>query len=391
MNICLLSTGYPPENGGGIGTYTYNLANALVNLGHNVHVITKSDVNRKSCENVNGVIVHRIPFLSFPYIIERFLPGMRWSFYIYKYIKKINKGCEFDIIEFPNWEAPGLITQIFLSNIPVIVRMHTPYFETLEIDKKSKSKTIEDRMICAFEKISCLKATSLVSSTAFHAEKMSREYSLDEKEINIIPLGIIDTVKKYIDHNNNNTFNILYVSRLEHRKGTLTLIDSLPHILHDKSNVRVNFVGQDRPHAPGDITFEEYFKKEYKELEKFVVFSGYVSDEDLENFYKNANIFIVPSKYESFGLIYIEAMKYSLPSISTFGGGIPEVIENGVNGYLIEEDNKDHLISIFNKLYNDRALLRKLSVSARDTYEKKFDAVNMAKNTENLYMNCTKS
>ena len=387
MNICLVSTGFPPENGGGICTYIYNLSHGLSALGHHVQVVTKTSQTEYLCETMdNNITVHRLPEKELLRGIDRFAPGLNWSYQLFKFIKKLDQQSKIDIIEFPNWESPGFVSQFFLSRIPMVVRIHTPLFETLELDKANEKIKLDERMACFLEKVSCKKALQLVSSTIFHSKMIAEKYKIDVKNIKILPLGVIDSVEhKKITHSDNKRFNILYVSRLENRKGTLTLLDSLPELLKGRKNIYIDFVGSDRPHAPGKMTHQEYFNKHYAEFTDNVTFHGFVTNKELHSFYQNADLFIVPSVYESFGLIYIEAMLYGLPSIATTGGGIPEVVTHGENGYLIEPYNTSELIHFFNKIYEDSNLRKILSINARKAYETKFSYLKMSENTESVY------
>ncbi|MFK5892542.1 MAG: glycosyltransferase family 4 protein [Pseudomonadota bacterium] len=386
MNICLISTGYPPEDGGGIGTYIYNLSHGLSALGHYVHVVTKTTEKKYNCEKIGKIIIHRLPEKLFLRGIERFLPGINWSYNVYKLVKQLDQQSKIDIIEFPNWESPGIVSQLLLRRIPIVVRIHTPLFETLELDKKNEKINLTEKIACYLEKVSCTRAKYIISSTKFHANMLAAKYSLKINEINILPLGIMEKKEaQEKDIKSQNKFKILYVSRLEHRKGTLTLINSLPSILKNRKDILIDFVGSDRKHAPGNMKFEKYFINNYGVLKDQVFFHGFVTDKELQDFYKQADLFVVPSVYESFGLIYIEAMSYSLPSIATTGGGIPEVIEHGENGYLIEPHDTKALVYYINKIYSDDNLKKKLSRQSKKTYTEKFRYMEMSQKTEFLY------
>ena len=376
MNICLISTGFPPEDGGGIGTYIYNLSVGLVKLGHSVHVIYPSSSSEYCCDIVEGVNVHRLGKKSLPKI-ERFFPGVRWSFQVYRLIKKLHQRNPFDVVEFPNWEAPGVVSQLML-NIPVVVRVHTPFFETLGLD--SDSVAFGDKVVCYLEHLSCKKAKQLVSSTKCHAKTITDEYKMAVDNVHILPLGVIDkNVQAQIKPRLGEQCKILYVSRLENRKGTLAFLQSLPLIYQQYPNIQVDIIGSDRPHAPGDIKFEHYFNEHFCELNDIVTFHGFVSDEDIIAFYRSADIFVVPSVYESFGLIYVEAMMYGLPSIATCGGGIPEVVTDGYDGLLTDINQPQQIADHVLKLANDANLMMTMAEQARQSFETKFEYLIMAK------------
>jgi hypothetical protein len=386
MRICIISSGYPPSDAGGIGTYSHTLATGLAQSNACVVVLAKDKADLYTVED--GVHVYRKnSYFTIP-LIEKVLPGISWSIYVYFWLKRNTKKYGFDVVEFPNWEAPGLVAQIMMRSVKSVVRVHTPFFETLEIDGPGKA-AVADKMACYQEKMSCLKADLLVSSTQKHAMVISSEYSLDVSRIKIVPLGVRDRYStnslqlKY--ERPRPGFRVLYVSRLEHRKGTLLLIDALPEILHNRKAITVDIIGRDRPHAPGGHYFQDYFREKYRAYEGQVTFHGFVEDSELDEFYKAADIFLVPSLYESFGLIYAEAMMYGLPSIATDGGGIPEVITDHFDGLLLKERTVDELVVSVLCLYNDPILLKRLSFNARRSFEVKFDQHKMVNETERAY------
>jgi len=382
VNICLISTGYFPENGGGIGTYIYNLSKGLVKLGHIVHIFTSTNQGVDSLEESEGIVIHRYVKRTLP-LIENKFPGVCWSFQLALAIKKLHKVSPFDLIEFPNWEAPGFISQYWLD-IPIAIRLHTPFFETLNLD--SDSQTFGDKFTCWLEEKSCRKAQQLISSTNCHAKTIIDEYNINRGDIEILPLGIIDKVTHHeITRTNTSAFKILYVSRLENRKGTLAFLEAIPLIYEKSEYVQIDIIGADRPHAPGNIKFKDFFTRKFPELHNIVTFHGFVDDKTLSDFYQGADLFVVPSVYESFGLIYVEAMMYGLPSIATKGGGIPEVITDGVDGFLTDINNSEQISARVLQFINDSSLLATMSLSARKSFEEKYEYLIMSQKTINLY------
>ena len=98
------------------------------------------------------------------------------------------------------------------------------------------------------------------------------------------------------------------------------------------------------PNAKGKI-YKEEFLNEHKDKSFIsrIKFSGKVSDEELQNAYSNCDIFVAPSRFESFGLIFLEAMREGKPVIGCLAGGMPEIIKDKVNGILIPPSSKEEL------------------------------------------------
>ena len=296
MNICLVCDSFPPEDGGGIGTYISNLARALVLKGNNVYVVCKTMENETEEELTNGLTIIRKKPSYFP-VLERLLPGIGWSLQVKKICDTLIKAKQLDIIEFPNWEAPGFIFQVFNKSFPCVVRVHTPFFETLKMDFSSAS--LPQKMICKMENYSCKLSHSLVSSTKAHANTIAKEYDYNLSAFKIIPLGI-DVHKNAKQSDGKNSHNLLYVSRLENRKGTLTLLKAIPKLVEYYPRLTVNIIGKDRPHAPNDMLFTDYFLENFGAFKSNVNFLGFVGDRELLLYYNEATAFVVPSIYESF-------------------------------------------------------------------------------------------
>lgn len=381
MKFCFLSTGFYPEDGGGIGTYIRNLASGLKELGHDVCVVAQTQKYDLQ-ETIDGINVFRRRFRYLPKI-ERFFPYLRWSQYLSSEIEKIDKEFDFDVVEFPNWEGTGFWYVGKGKRKRVVTRVHTPYFETLMLDKRREDIAWMDKYLCWQEKQACLKSDLIISSTKLHREMISKEYGISEKMIKILPLGIKLDFETAI--NKEDEIEVLYVSRLEHRKGSMVLLEAIPQILEKYTHVRFAIAGKDRNHAPGGITHKEYFFNKYGEYQNKVNFLGFLSEEELREKYMKCDIFAVPSIYESFGLIYVEAMMHAKPVIGCMSGGIPEVVEHGVSGLLVEPNSVDEFVKALIDLIENKEKRKKLGDSGQRICKEKFDYKIMARRVEDIY------
>lgn len=385
MKICLVSAGYPPDDFGGIGTYTANLAESLVERGHAVYVLTDPREGRAAVETRNGVVIKRVTLTQLPKV-EDYLPGIASSVSLARKIRELDREVGLDVIEFPNWEGPGLAYLKMPRRKPVVVRAHTPFFETLSIDKAGQPVRFPDRVVCWQEKTACLGADMLVASTRFHANMIEQEYGMRSGTIRILPLGIdISAFDGKKRERGTEPFRILYVSRLEKRKGTQALLDAIPKVLATHPDTEFVLVGSDRKHAEGGKTHAEYFRAKHPELNDKVKFLGIVPADDLTSWYRNSDLFVVPSLYESFGLIYLEAMAAGLALVGGRGGGIPEVVADGETGFLVDANDGDVLLMRINELITNATLRAEMGVAGRARVEQKFSRQIMAQNTEQAY------
>ncbi|MCM8756701.1 MAG: glycosyltransferase, partial [Candidatus Omnitrophica bacterium] len=265
LHICFVSREYPPETGwGGIGTYTYQLAHGLVNQGHNVHVITQSlDVEKDYIDD--GVFVHRISHKTiFPFKARFREFGLRWeySLSVYRKLIEIIDKYNIDIVEAPNLSGEGFIYS-FHKRTPLVTRLHTHYSEVINF--LNWDRTLDRRLSCWFENIAILRSDLITCSTRAHLELVAREVGIRAEKIKIIPLGV-PLPKININYKENTTPIVLFVGRLEKRKGIHTLIQSVPYILKEIPKAQFIIIGRDTFVSDKEVSFwgeKEYSYKEY--------------------------------------------------------------------------------------------------------------------------------
>lgn len=170
--------------------------------------------------------------------------------------------------------------------------------------------------------------------------------------------------------NNNRPVVILFLSNLIKAKGVFVLLEACK-LLQDK-NVPYYcfFVG-----GQGDLSAKQ-FEQKAKELElnNNVYYVGRKYGKEKDEYFLNADIFALPTyyEYETFGLVLAEAMKFSLPVVSTFEGGIPDVVENGKTGFLVPQKNASALAEKIEQLIINPDLRQQMGDSGRAKFKKEF-------------------
>ncbi len=183
---------------------------------------------------------------------------------------------------------------------------------------------------------------------------------------------------------------LLYVGRLIPSKGIDTIIRSLPLLIQQGLNVKLVIVGQGY--------FKDYLEKLAQKLgvEDRVIFSGFIPDEDLPEFYSAADIFILPSVYydcfnnyhpepEAFGLVLAEAMSCGTPTIATNVAGVPYWIKDGYNGLLYESGDEKGLASRIISLIEDTHLRTQIINNAFNELKEKHSLNLIAERILELY------
>ncbi|MFH1903479.1 MAG: glycosyltransferase family 4 protein [Candidatus Omnitrophota bacterium] len=387
MNICLVSQEYPPETAfGGIGTYTYHLAQGLAEAGHKVHVICEGVALRGEYQD-GRVSVHRIfhTHLSASRILfNEFGLGLEYSWAVFQAIKKVVNDYDIEIVEGPNAFAECLIYSFF-RRTPLVTRIHTPSSKHMQITQRKINLDLNLRF--CLESVMIMQSNLVTSSSHANARMIMPEVGIPPEKTTIIPLGInLPKVNSAITVKRNGPFSVLFVGRLERRKGFHVLMKAIPTILREMPEVNFIIVGRDTSDGPDRQSFKKYVLQDFPEqYNENVQFPGYVSEEELSVYYKNCDLFIAPSLYESFGLIYVEAMAYGKPVIGCRVGGVPEVVKDGETGILVPPEDPAELARAITEILINYPLREKMSQAARTHVEENFSRQKMVENTLAAY------
>jgi len=195
---------------------------------------------------------------------------------------------------------------------------------------------------------------------------------IPKERVYYCPNGIPDVVGNKVMplKSHYKTVQILFLSNLIETKGVFVLLDACA-LLHQKQvSFNCVFVG-----GNGDVNEEQFAEQAQKlNLASHVSYLGKKYGNEKDAVFENADIFVFPTFYhnETFGLVNLEAMQYSIPVISTFEGGIPDVIEDGVTGFLVQQKDAQALADKLEILINNPELSKQMGALGRQKYEKEF-------------------
>jgi spore coat protein SA len=180
---------------------------------------------------------------------------------------------------------------------------------------------------------------------------------------------------------------LVFAGRLRKEKGIHTLLKAANRIISTNKKVKVMIVGSHFYMGSEKMTpYIESLGKLAAPVIDNVIFTGFVPPSQMPEIYAASDILIVPSHTEAFGLTYAEAGACELPVIGTKVGGIPEVIENGITGFLMNDPENDeeleHQIKYF---LNNPDKMKVFGESGRKRVEKLFSAQASAAATEEMY------
>jgi glycosyltransferase involved in cell wall biosynthesis len=371
------------------------LARGLADRGHEVSVLFADRFgSRPQIPDHTGIsfipIIFKFPTILHLRVLGRFLNALGLTEQIrFHYDSKmiarslgdLESKTPFNIIESPN-NGASLHQYLDRTNShKCIIRIATTDKEHSLINLTEPSPYL--KKLFKEEGNSFRNCPNLVTHTNAHRDLICREYGLPEAKFSIIPLSvripnedeIVPTVKK-------KRAAILFVGRFEKRKGIDILLEAIPKVLKNHKDIDFRLVGPDKGKK-----YQKAFEKKHPEFFLQVRFLGEKKGLDLESEYKNCDIFIAPSRYESFGLIYAEAMSFAKPTIGTRVGGIPEVIEDGKSGVLCENENIDSFVRAILELLDNPAFANKLGRAGRKRAIELFDMKNLIMKTEDYYLN----
>jgi glycosyltransferase involved in cell wall biosynthesis len=250
------------------------------------------------------------------------------------------------------------------------------------------------------------KAQHLLPNTQATLEAVQKFYAVsdqqpsdDEQRCTIIPYGIIPAADDQIRpfggmglaaKETNIPLTVLFVGRLEKRKGIMDLFKAIPVVLKQKPTTRFVIAGSDNSRSDGFVLktgmdYPAYFAAHYPDCLPNVQFTGSLDDESLQRLYQSCDLFVAPSLYESFGLVYLEAMNYAKPVIGCKAGGIPEVIDHGVSGCLVEPEAPKALAEAIISLLGSPEKLRQMGLAGREQILHRFNYIEMAGKFARVY------
>jgi glycogen(starch) synthase len=387
LTIALLSQQYPPGVVGGIGRLTHDLAQGLAACGHNVHVLTRATA-RSTANTVDfedGVWVHRLiedRDEGLPPQDVKVPPHIwRHSARMLRELKRLDEMHPIDIVEAPIWDVEGLAA-ILTNQFCVVTSLHTPLRKVVETNPDwqanmtpAKRQAYEE--IAEAERFVAFRADGVRANSRAVLETMARLYNLElaGDHVAILPHGMEDRTRPSRENNdpiwprNSNEVTVLYAGRFEGRKGTDALLAAIPELCEKFKFARFVLVGEDRT-LPDGSTLGGAFRARHSGASFLdrVVFAGEVSDAQLEQHLQNCDIFVAPSRYESFGLVFLEAMMFAKPVVGCRAGGMNEVIEDGVTGLLAEPGDVSSLVSAFSALLNDPVKRAEFGEAGRERY-----------------------
>jgi hypothetical protein len=395
--IVLVSRDFPPGHSGGIATFNKDLAESLAQQGHIVCVITQSpDINRVDFEN--GVWVHRMVMRTMPLTGPAAALGVPqhvwdWSAIALEETARIATHRPIDVVEAPIWDCEGVA---FLLNgaWPLVTSLQTTLHFWIDCHPEMRADqawmdSFATRMLNLEKKI-MLECDGIRAISAAIARDIEQAYDivLPPRRLVVAPLGLADIMAPSATTDaSGDAVEVLFVGRLEHRKGIDILLKAIPQVLAANPQVRFRIIGDDSLVEADGKTFKEGFQAiaENAQYAEQVRFDGRVDQHALLAAYGECDIFVSPSRFESFGLIFVEAMRAGKAVIGCDVGGMPEVISADVTGLLVAPGDTPALAQAILRLANSPELRASMGKAGRTSFLDRFTSQKMAEVSARVY------
>ena len=363
MKIWFLTGEFAPDFGGGIGTYVENCAKMFAQAGDDVTVIVRSLNGNKEEMTKEGYRVVRFQQGEGEYYTYLGYDNALAYQYYDVIMKMIDKYGKPDIIEMQEYNAYGqyliqnkLVLNEKLKDIPLVVHLHTPSFETLKINQFNTYEA-PFYWIGEMEKFCIKGADALLCPSQFLADKL--QYLVEDK-IKVINLPF-DIDKEELEKYQNSTIaktekkTLLYFGRTEYRKGVVQMLKGASKLWEKGLDFKVKIIGGDTILEPKGTYIGEDLKKKY---------AKYIESGNLEMLKPiphleliphilSATAVTIPSLYENFPNTCIYSMWLGKPVLVSKSGGQAEMVkESGKNGLIFDWDKEEDFEAKLEELLN---------------------------------------
>ncbi|WP_176229215.1 glycosyltransferase family 4 protein [Candidatus Hakubella thermalkaliphila] len=227
--------------------------------------------------------------------------------------------------------------------------------------------------VCLYwEKLIFRKSKKVLVPSRYTARKIFEKYKLDGDKVEVLPYPVDTNLFHPKSSKKDEEKYLLFAGRLnDPRKNLSMLLDAFSIVRRAFPEVKLKLVGDE----PDSRLLRKVFELGVGES---VLFCGALSYEELVHLYQNATLFVLPSLQEGLGIVTLEAMACGIPVVSTRCGGPEDVIEDGVNGLLVENNSASKLAEAILKLLRDEGLRKRMGKKARQTVVNKYSMVKLA-------------
>jgi len=383
-SVLILSWEYPPLIEGGLARHVRKLCEQLAAQGTDVHVLTRGLEGSPVEEEMEGVHVHRVPEPARPRDLGEFVTWIE-----HMNADMLAAGVElgdrhaFDVVHGHDWLVA--VAGEHLANrfrCPFAVTVHATEYGRhqgwVQEHPQSHIHRVEARMVS--------RADRVITCSHYMRAHVADVFGLDEARIEVIPNGIdpldlqpvadLETLR--LEFAQPHERLVLLVGRLVYEKGFQIALEAMPDVIERVAGTRFLVAGSGTAEADLKAQASELGLMEHG------AFLGWIGDDVLHSLYRIADLCVVPSIYEPFGLVALEAMASGCPCIVADTGGLREVVPNENVGLRFRSRDPHSLAEMVERVLTDDQLRERLVAEASE-HILSFDWADIARQTASVY------
>jgi glycogen(starch) synthase len=384
--ILILSWEYPPLIEGGLARHVRKLSEALVELGVDVHVLTRGGEESPAEQSTNGVVIHRIREPKRPTDLGEFVAWVeRMNSDMLAAGVELGDRYSYDVVHGHDWLVANACDHLAKRfNAPLVTTIHATEYGRHQgwVDKHPQT------YIHGVERWIVNRSRRTIACSHYMREQIVDIFGVEEERVSVIPNGIDpeDLPAQHPDElaRLRSEFAapdeklVLLIGRLVYEKGFQLALEAMPRVIEEAPGTRFLVAGSG--------THEAELRRQAEELGlmEHGTFLGWIGDDVLHSLYRISDLTVVPSIYEPFGLVALEAMASGCPCIVADTGGLREVVPDEGAGLRFAAHDAQALGEVAVRVLRDEELSQRLIAEAHE-HVLRFDWADVAARTAAVY------
>lgn len=372
--------------GGGPDAFVKTIRPLLEKSHHCVSVIYTAAESSVRAEFPSSVIVKFAPTGNKHYYLARVVGNRRgWARQlraresaqaVYHALSAIERECPVDLVEV----VEGLPLDLIGERWRTVVRAQGADWTVRQFCQDEDTR-FDDALI-AMEAQQLKKANAVMALSQHLAQHVSAACRFPQESITVIPYPI-DTEQfspSGESRSGNQTPVVLSVGRLEKRKGMDVLVRAMGRVWENVPDAQLVLVG-----AEGDFRQQELRAQVLAERQTQLVMPGFVDRATTADYFRRAAVYVTATQYETFGYTVLEAMASGAPVVASRVGGIPELVEDGVTGMLVEAGDAGLLGDAITRVLTDAEMRAEMGGKAREKAVREYRVEAVLEQTMAVY------
>jgi glycosyltransferase involved in cell wall biosynthesis len=363
LSICVVSQQFGAIVSG-IGLHAWNLSHALARDGHRVTVVIPRSQKPLQVKADIEFVLTPDPVLK--------ANQARWlsvALHFGQTLCQLEVNRHFDVVQFTdarealfalNGRAPrmGHVNDYYAAEVKSVPWAYQKHYNDW------LARWLYYQFVFACEKYTLPRLAAVVANSHYTADAVRRAYGVPDEQLFVCYKSV--EASAYVTAQQTGPTAprspvVMFVAGNMQRKGMATLVRAAPWVIAEQPEVEFRVVGRDAHESEMRALCARQGVSEHFN------FMGWQPHDKLASLYAEANVFVMPSLMEAFGVVFLEAMAAGVPVIGSNVGGITELIRDEENGLLARVDDAEHLAQQINRLLGDSALSRRLIAGGHNT------------------------